>query len=112
MSNLSFGEEIKLNQVIAHLLNFVETSECAFIRNGKSHNTKKAAEHIRKKYDYFKDDIDTPEKFIELAATKSTFSGNPYTVKCGDEAEISSSKWLNTELTVYREALEKDAPKE
>ena len=34
-----------------------------------------AAEHINKKYRHFRDDIDTPEKFIELCATGSLMTG-------------------------------------
>jgi hypothetical protein len=108
ISQQSFSEEPELNQTIEHLLNFVSSSECYFIRNGKSYDGEDAAEHIRKKYEYFKEEIDTPEKFIELAATKSTSSGEPYFVKCGEEAEILSSTWLTTELLNYRKSLEDD----
>jgi len=39
------------------------------------HSGKEAAEHIRKKYAHFKDQIATAEDFIALSATKSELSG-------------------------------------
>ncbi|WP_455202754.1 DUF5329 family protein, partial [Kaarinaea lacus] len=59
---------------IQHLLNFVENSQCTFIRNGSTHNGPDARAHIMKKYNYFKSRIDSAEEFIEYSATKSTMS--------------------------------------
>ena len=87
---------------ISHLLKFIEESNCKFIRNDEEHDSKYAAEHIRKKYDYFKDKIDTPEEFIELCATKSLMSGRPYMVRCEGDRKTPTADWLKSELDDYR----------
>jgi len=87
---------------IDHLLKFVENTECQYERNGTSHTGKDAAEHIKKKYEYFKDKIDSTEKFIELSATKSTMSGKYYMILCKGNSKIKSQDWLLQELTQYR----------
>lgn len=86
---------------IQHLLNFVENSQCTFIRNGSEHSGADAKAHIVKKYNYFKSRIDNAEEFIEYSATKSTMSGKKYKVKC-DGKEYLTAQWLNDELKNYR----------
>ncbi len=88
---------------IDHLLQFVDNAPCQINRNGKIYEASKAWAHIQKKYKYFKDKIDTTERFIELSATKSTMSGNYYTVKCGDAEWIKTQDWLLEELQNFRE---------
>lgn len=88
---------------INHLLLFVEKTRCLYERNGKLHNGKDAAKHIRKKYDYYKGDIDSTEKFIELSATKSMMSGEFYMIECQGEKKLKSRDWLLNELSKYRE---------
>ncbi len=89
---------------IEHLLRFVENTNCQYERNGEMYTGKEAAEHIKKKYNYFKEKIDTAEKFIELSATKSTLSGKYYMVHCNGKPKINSQKWLLQELENYRTA--------
>lgn len=89
---------------IEHLLRFVENTNCQYERNGEMYAGKEAAEHIKKKYNYFKERIDTTEKFIELSATKSTLSGKYYMVHCNGKPKINSHKWLLQELENYRKA--------
>ena len=87
---------------INHLITFVKTSTCLINRNGDEHNGNDAIEHIQKKYDYYKDEINSAEQFIEYSATKSTMSGNFYKVKCGDAQPIKTQLWLLDELKTYR----------
>ena len=91
-----------VEKTIIHLLEFVKESNCTFIRNDEEHDSKYAAEHIRKKYDYFRDKIDIPEQFIELCATKSLMSGKPYMVRCEGDIKIPTADWLKVELDDYR----------
>ena len=100
--NAEVSAEQKLE--IDHLLNFVKNSSCEINRNGKVHEGSKAASHIQKKYEYFKEDIKTTEQFIELSATKSTMSGKYYTVKCSDSKPFRTKEWLLKELRNYRES--------
>ena len=43
-----------------------------------------------------------PESFIEGAASESSASGKPYSVKCGDSAAVPSATWLRDELARFR----------
>ncbi|HEY3198484.1 MAG TPA: DUF5329 domain-containing protein [Nitrospirales bacterium] len=92
-------------RTINHLIAYVEASNCVFIRNGKEHDSKEAANHIKTKYDYFMFNIKTAEEFIEKAASKSIIGGQPYSVRCGDHLPIPSAEWLTQELFNYRKAL-------
>ena len=86
-----------------HLLSFVKNSPCKIVRNGKVYDGSRSVTHIQKKYDYFQDDIETTEQFIELSATKSTLSGKYYTVVCGDDQSLKTRDWLLQELENYRQ---------
>jgi hypothetical protein len=90
--------EIAAQDAINHLLTFVETSRCTFKRNGVEYDSREAADHIKKKYNYFKGEIHTAEDFIALAATKSELSGKPYWVRCGKGKEMRTADWLREEL--------------
>jgi hypothetical protein len=91
-----------VNETIGYLLDFVANSDSTFIRNGSSYNSKEASAHIKAKYDYFQKEIETPEDFIRLAATKSEFSGRPYLIRTKDGKEIETADWLGKALNDYR----------
>ena len=86
-------------QQIEKLIVFVEKSDCLFIRNGNEHSGKDAAKHIKRKYKHYQDEIFSPEKFIELSATKSSMSGKYYHIRCEGELEVKSKDWLLQELS-------------
>ena len=98
-------------QQIEHLLTFISSSPCQFMRNGKWYLASDAADHIRKKYNYVlkKGLVKTPEDFIEYSATKSSMSGKAYQVQCGDGAKMKSADWLQAELARYRNISNDDA---
>ncbi|MEH6453196.1 MAG: DUF5329 family protein, partial [Psychromonas sp.] len=87
---------------IVHLLNFVENTDCLYIRNGNQHKGPEARLHIQKKYDYYYDDIDSAEDFIEYSATKSVLSGSRYKVDCPGQDLQFSGDWLLSELKSFR----------
>ena len=99
---LSFNALADSSKEIEHLLNFVASTNCKYERNGEMHSGEEAVEHIKKKYDYFSDGIETTEDFIKHSATKSKMSGNHYKIHCTDQPTIKSSAWLLTELAIYR----------
>jgi len=92
-----------LAAAINYLLSFVEKSECTFIRNNKAHTAKEAVRHMRNKYAHFRDEIETPEDFIRLSASKSLISGKPYMVKTKSGQMMKSETWLLEALEVYRQ---------
>jgi len=87
---------------IDHLLNYVKKTSCSYIRNGSEHSGVDAAEHIKKKYDYFKDEIRSAEDFIRLSASKSTMTGSKYYIQCPNSTKVESAKWLLLELKRFR----------
>ena len=102
-SEFSSSHSEKQMQIeIAYLLNFVKNTSCQYERNGDKHNGVDAAKHIKKKYDYYEDDIKSTEQFIELSASKSTMSGRSYTIHCPNEPSVSSQQWLLEALNAFR----------
>ena len=94
---------------IDHLLGYVKGSNCEFYRNGKWYGPAKAETHLRGKYESL-DKINlivSAEDFVEKVATKSSWSGQPYQMKCGDQAAVSTQQWLHDELARYRAESEK-----
>jgi hypothetical protein len=91
-----------LDATIQHLINYVRESDVTFERNISRHDPVEAAAHIEKKYQHFRDRIDTPEKFIELCATASLVTGKQYLIIDSQGNEIPAGEWLNTELSRYR----------
>ena len=89
---------------IAHLLKYLETSGCQFQRNGSWYAPERAAGHLNQKYEYLlkKGPVTSAETFIASAATQSSQSGKPYSVKCGDAAPVASAEWLRQELQRLR----------
>jgi hypothetical protein len=93
---------VGMEEEIAHLLLYVEASGCTFVRNGKEHTAAEGREHIAMKYDHVKKRVKSTEDFIKYAASKSSLSGKPYTVRCGDE-EMPTAGWLSAELARFRQ---------
>ena len=87
---------------IEYLIEYVSDSDMLFVRNFGKHEAPKAASHIRKKYDHFLDEIDSPEKFIELCASKSLMTGKEYRVIDPDGNTIKTRDWLLAALDRYR----------
>lgn len=89
---------------VAHLLKYLETSGCQFQRNGSWYPPARAASHLNRKYEYMlkKGLVTTTESFIEGAASESSASGKPYSVKCGEAAAVPSATWLGDELQRFR----------
>jgi hypothetical protein len=103
INNIAFAD-VPANQLseVDHLLAFVKNSACIINRNGSNHSAEKGIEHIKMKYDYFRDDIKSTEDFIEYSATKSTMSGNYYMVSCPGKKAIRTQDWLMSELKRFR----------
>ena len=87
---------------VQHLIQHVTQMECRYERNGKTYAGPQAAEHMQTKYDYYRDDIDSAERFIELAASRSILSGRAYTIHCPGQKVVTSAEWLSAELQRYR----------
>ncbi len=89
---------------IGQLFAALESSRCEFHRNGSWHSAQKASEHLHRKYDYLleKGLVTSTESFIELAATKSSMTGKPYLVRCGNAQPVPSMSWFTSKLKELR----------
>ena len=89
---------------IEGLLTRLEKSGCQFNRNGSWYSGAEAKAHLMRKLAYIEDKgtLQNTEQFIDLAATKSSFSGDAYQVKCANAPVLPSQQWLLRELWVFR----------
>lgn len=105
-SRPSSGAEMpQASQVeVEALLKQLATSGCQFNRNGTWYTGAEAQAHLSKKLAYVveKKTANSAEQFIEIAATKSSMSGQAYQVKCGSAAAQSSAIWLDAALKELR----------
>lgn len=92
----------KTDTEIAYLLGFIRTSPCIFIRNGDPYDGPAAAQHVADKYDYYRDEIDSADTFIDRAASRSQLSGRAYQVSCPGAALLPARDWLRHALASYR----------
>ena len=93
--------DLEPQAAIEYLLARVADSKLEFVRNDKSHAGPEAAKHMRHKYEHYANRIQSPEDFIELAATKSILSGKKYMVRDADGV-IPTADWLHNRLDEYR----------
>ena len=91
-----------LDDSIKFLLDYVAKSDATFIRNRQTHTPQEAANHIKAKYEHFKNEIKTPEDFIRLSAAKSLLTGQPYLVRTRDGKEMHLDQWLTQALKEHR----------
>ena len=86
------------------LLSGLEASSCTFNRNGTWYPATEAKSHLLRKLKYLEDRgaVQNAEQFIELAASNSSATGQPYLVKCGSGAPVQSGTWLRSQLQGMR----------
>jgi hypothetical protein len=91
---------------IDSLMSRLESSACEFNRNGAWHTATEAKSHLLRKLKYLEDKgaVQSTEQFIELAASRSSMTGQPYLVKCGNGAPVQSATWLLSQLQDMRTA--------
>ena len=104
LSPLNVQADVAVSQrdEVRYLLEFVRDSSCSVERNGKRYTGNDAYSHIMNKYDYFRDEIESSEDFIELSATKSTLSEKHYRVFCDGNSPKRTKDWLLEELSEFR----------
>jgi len=90
------------DEEIHSLIDAVAASGCLFMRNGKTYNADKAADHLRLKYRRGRKYAGSAELFIERLASKSSISRKPYYMECGDQERIETGQWLKRALSSIR----------
>jgi hypothetical protein len=88
------------------LISKLEASGCDFNRNGTWYPAADAKSHLLLKLKYLEDRgmVRSTEQFIELAASASSVSGEPYLVRCGNGVPVQSRMWLLSQLQAMRSA--------
>jgi hypothetical protein len=96
---------------IDYLLGTVASSDCLFIRNGKEYAGADAQKHLQMKRERGRKYYDSSDEFIERIASKSSWSGKPYRIRCGD-VEENAGDWFTSLLDTFRqESLAGDSPR-
>ena len=83
---------------IESLIRFVETrKDLRFVRNGSGYSPAQAGRFLRGKLDSMGKDVSTARQFIDQIATKSSTSGQPYTVET-EGRSVPAAQFLGEEL--------------
>ena len=97
----AFADATAMDAEIDFLLASVAESGCIYIRNGKEHSGEAARDHLQMKRERGRKYYETTEEFIERIASKSSWSGKPYRIRCGDTEE-DAGKWFTRALESFR----------
>ena len=90
---------------VQYILDFVRSSNCTFIRNGTDYTSPQAADHLTMKAKHVGARIKDGDTLIDMIASRSSMSGQPYYVQCPGRQRTESSTWLHGELDRYRATL-------
>ena len=86
-------------QKIERLIQFVRTmKDATFIRNGKEHSCREAANHLQGKWEKHRNKINSAQDFINNLASSSGLSGEPYKIKFKDGSILTTNEVLSREL--------------
>jgi hypothetical protein len=104
VASLAAPTAAPLRAEIDALLARLEASGCRFGRNDEWYTGADAKAHLLRKLEVVEKygTITTTEQFIDAAATKSSVSGAPYAVQCGNAPAVPSSAWLAAQLKALR----------
>ena len=73
--------------------------------SGRWYDGERAADQLQRKLDHAvgrRQPIPSAEAFIAGAATRSSFSGRVYHVRCGDAPVVTSATWFHARLRELR----------
>jgi hypothetical protein len=97
--SLARSESLTETQKIERLINKVESMTGAvFVRNGVEHSPKDAAKHLRQKLDAAAGGITTASQFIDVIASKSSITGEEYTIYYSDGRTETTATFLRDQL--------------
>ncbi|MEZ5488992.1 MAG: DUF5329 family protein [Gammaproteobacteria bacterium] len=94
-----------MDDEIDFLINSVGRDGCNLVRNGRKYSGREAREHLRSKRELNAKLFNSTEGFIEIIASKSATSGNPYLIDCRGQPRQTSNAWFWSLLENYREEI-------
>ena len=91
---------------IAALLAHLGESTCAFERNGQWYSGSEGSAHLKRKWRQASlgGGDATAEQFIDSVASRSSETGQPYTVRCDQGGDSPAGQWLMRLLQQMRKA--------
>jgi hypothetical protein len=89
------NEEQKIESLISTVENL---HDAKFIRNGTEYDCKAAADHMRSKWKWKRDEIKTARDFVRDVASVSSESGQPYLIRFKNGKEVKAADFLTAEL--------------
>jgi hypothetical protein len=95
VSRVPAAQHVRMTRLLEH----IERSDVRFIREGQEYDGRAAAAHLRKKLAAAGPRINTADDFIEKIASRSSLTGEPYSVKLLDGTTIPAERWLKDELS-------------
>src|ERR1035438_1624607 len=99
------AKDVREEMRIEHLLQTVESLKgAAFIRNGTEYNAKDAGKHLRLKLKLAGARVKTAEDFIEVCASRSSFSGDAYKIRLPDGTTTETAPFFRAKLREFDEA--------
>lgn len=94
---VAYASDPAMDAEIDYLLESVGDSDCVFIRNGDEHEAAAAKAHLQMKRRKGRRYYDSAEEFIDRIASRSSWSGKEYRIRCGDR-EQTAKVWFKTRL--------------
>ncbi|MBI3394872.1 MAG: DUF5329 domain-containing protein [Spirochaetia bacterium] len=88
-------ETKKIEMLIARVASM---QGAVFIRNGSEYPCADAAAHMRRKWDALRSRIKTARDFIQIAASASSMTGQPYLIRFQDGKTVKTADFLEMEL--------------
>ena len=95
--SLSESKTDETRQIELLLARVEAMQDVVFIRNGKEYSSKKAADHLRLKWNKAGRHVKTAEDFIDICGSRSSISGKPYKIRFPD-GRIEDSAVILKEL--------------
>lgn len=91
---------------IEALLRLVGESGCTILRSGTIHTAAEAQRHLSMKYEYLagRKLLTSAEDFIEKAGSRSSMTGDAYTIRCGTLPPVQTGDWLRARLRLLRQS--------
>ena len=106
---ISLPSDLTETKKIKSLIEAVEQMDGAtFIRNGTEHDTKEAANHLRRKWKAAGDKVKTAEEFVEHLASKSGTTGKPYEIRLSDGKVVGAGQYLRERLQELEKSPQSD----
>lgn len=87
---------------VDYLIQFIRGTDCQLERNATFYSGAEAIEHILRKYEHYREEINSTEDFIAYSASKSMISGKAYIAHCKEHEPIEGRQWLMNQLSRYR----------